>query len=62
MDSPLIDIRETAERLGVSTTTVRRLVQSGDLPHAWLSERLLRFDRDLVDAFVRERSVGTGSS
>ena len=48
---PLIDIDEVAERLGVSTRYVRRLVAERRIAYLKVG-RLLRFDADVVDAWL----------
>jgi excisionase family DNA binding protein len=49
--SPLIDIDEVAVRLGVSTRYVRRLVAERRIAYLKVG-RLLRFDADVVDAWL----------
>ena len=48
---PLIDIDEVATRLGVSTRYVRRLVAERRIAYLKVG-RLLRFDADVVDAWL----------
>jgi excisionase family DNA binding protein len=53
---PLIDIAETAERLGVSVRHVRRLVNERRIPFVkW--GHLLRFDPAEVDLFIERSRV-----
>jgi excisionase family DNA binding protein len=47
-----IDADSAARLLGVSTTSVRRLARSGELPHARVGG-LLRFDRAAIDERLR---------
>ena len=47
----LIDIDEVAERLGVSTRYVRRLVAERRIAYLKVG-RLLRFDADVVDSWL----------
>ena len=54
--SPLIDIDEVAGRLGVSTRYVRRLVAERRIAHVKVG-RLLRFDADVVDAWLEAGAV-----
>ena len=65
--SPLIDIDEVAVRLGVSTRYVRRLVAERRIAYLKVG-RLLRFDADVVDAWLaacgviaNERSASTST-
>ena len=53
----LLNYQETAELLGVSAKTVRRLVDSGKLVSIRLSERIVRFDRADVEAFAERNRV-----
>lgn len=48
---PLINIDEVAERLGVSTRYVRRLVAERRIAYLKVG-RLLRFDADVVDSWL----------
>ena len=48
---PLRTVQGTAERLNVSTRTVRRLIDAGDLPVIWIG-RSIRIDDDDLDAFI----------
>jgi excisionase family DNA binding protein len=52
----LIGVGEVAERLGVSTKTVRRYVAGNQLPAIRLGYRILRFDPAEVDAFIERRA------
>lgn len=51
----LLNYQETAELLGVSVKTVRRLVDSGKIVSIRLSERIVRFEPSEIAAFA-ERS------
>lgn len=53
----LIDIHETALRLGVSERYIRRLVSERRIPHLKLG-RLLRFDAEVIDAWLQTCEVG----
>jgi excisionase family DNA binding protein len=56
MREPLIDIDEVADRLGVSTRYVRRLVAERRIAYLKIG-RLLRFDVDVVDAWLEACAV-----
>jgi len=47
---------EVAERLGISTKTVRRLITEGRLRAYRIGPKLLRLDPAEVDAMVAERT------
>lgn len=53
-DAPpaLIRLEETARRLGVSMTTVRRLIEAGELPAVRVG-RVYRMDPRDLDAFIQ---------
>ena len=53
--SQLITVKTAAENAGVCTQTVRRWIQSGQLPALKISARLLRIDPDDLAAFLTER-------
>ena len=44
-----LGIKDAAAHLGVSTTTMRRLVEKGELPAISITSRLLFLERDLED-------------
>lgn len=44
-----LGIKDAAIRLGVSTSTMRRLVERGELPAISITSRLLFLERDLED-------------
>ena len=52
--SPLTSITELAERLGVSTKTISRWIQSGEL-HAYRLGRQIRIAEEDVRNFVATR-------
>jgi excisionase family DNA binding protein len=56
----LLDANETAERLGVSVETLRRLVSAGSIPVVRYSAKSrLRFDpNDVQDFIVRSKIEG----
>ena len=56
---PLLDIGETAARLGVSVRHIRRLVAERRIPFIkWGS--ILHFDPDEIDAFVDQHRQPEG--
>ncbi|NKR79996.1 excisionase family DNA-binding protein [Rhodococcus hoagii] len=52
-------IRETANRLGVSDMTIRRMVARGELTAYRIGPRMLRLDADEVDRLAIKVPVGT---
>ena len=48
----LISVKEAANHANVSTQTVRRWIQSGELPAVKMSARLYRLDPDDVTALL----------
>ena len=56
---PLIDIDEVAERLGVSTRYVRRLVAERRIAYVKVGH-LLRFDAAMVNAWLEACAVDAG--
>jgi excisionase family DNA binding protein len=54
---PLLTIREVAERLHVSHSTVRRRIYTGELPHVRLglgAQSPVRVDPDELERWLRE--------
>ena len=51
----LISVRTAAEQADVHAQTVRRWIQSGELPALKLSARLYRIDPDDLQDFLNER-------
>jgi len=61
---PLLPISDTADWLGVSRQTVRRLVASGLLPVVRVGGQL-RFEPDAIEAYIaahRDAVESTGAS
>jgi len=54
----LLNVRQTAELLGMSDSWVYRAVEEGRLPSVRLGSRV-RFRRDDIAAFVARRACGT---
>ena len=52
---PLLNTREVAERLGVSTRQVWALIRSGDLPAVKLNARVYRIAESDLRAFIHNR-------
>jgi Helix-turn-helix domain len=55
------DRGEVAAYLGVHPITVTRLANDGKLTRHHLSEQVIRYDLDQVDAFVKSCAANTGS-
>ena len=53
----LLNYQETAELLGVSVKTVRRLVDSGKIVSIRLSERIVRFEPSEIEAFAERNRI-----
>lgn len=47
-----------ALRTGLPVLTLRRLVARGQIPHIRYSARVIRFERDAIDAWIKARTVG----
>jgi excisionase family DNA binding protein len=50
----LFSVRQTADRLGVSTKTIRRWIASGELPHYRIGRSIRIAEFDLI-GFIRVR-------
>jgi excisionase family DNA binding protein len=50
---PMISMFEAAERLGVSEKSVRRFIAAGRLTGYRIGPRLIRVDRDEVEALLQ---------
>lgn len=46
-----------AVRTGLNVRTLRRLVATGKVPHIRYSARVVRFDRDAIEAWLKTRMV-----
>jgi excisionase family DNA binding protein len=55
--SPWMGVKEAAEYLRVGTSRIYKLTAAGEIPHSKQDGRLY-FDRDEVDAWVREGHRG----
>ena len=54
----LIDKKQAAEMLGVSTKTVDALIAAGDLPYYRIGVKLIRLDkRDVTDYITNQRTL-----
>lgn len=56
-DEPLLTVDEVAERLNVSTKTVRRWIKTGELPAYRLGRQIRISEKDLR-RFLRDRWSG----
>ncbi len=54
-ESPLIGIKEIAERVGVSEKTVRRMRERGDLPPAIDLGSVIRWRPEVIEQWLAER-------
>ena len=57
---PLLDVREVAYWLGLSTKTVYRLAEEGRLPGAIKVSNRLRFDPKRIRAWLDQQEVRRG--
>jgi excisionase family DNA binding protein len=48
-----MDVKATAELIGVSTTTIYAMVREGQIPHIRVRSKIL-FHRDMVENWLRE--------
>ncbi|MEP9381117.1 helix-turn-helix domain-containing protein [Nocardioides sp. KR10-350] len=55
---PDITIREAAARKGVSPKTIRKLIETGELPARRLGSRLIRIRPEDVDRLGRDVTSG----
>lgn len=55
-DEPLLDVRTVAERLAISVTSVRRLIQRGELAAVYVGRRAVRVPESAVEAYLRGHS------
>lgn len=54
----LINPHETAKRLGISTTTLRRMTKAGRIPAVRLSRRTVRYEPVAIEAFIAKQRDG----
>jgi excisionase family DNA binding protein len=54
---PLLTVNDVAELLNKSPQAVRHMVQRRQLPFVRLTERTLRFDPAVIEAYLIERQV-----
>ena len=55
-DGPtLLTYDQAADLLNVSTSTLRRITEAGDIPHILIGQRSVRFHRDDVDGYIDQR-------
>lgn len=50
--------REAAAHLGVTERTIRRLIESGDLPAYRVGSKIIRIKRTDIDALLRPIAAG----
>lgn len=53
-NAKLMDVKQAADYVGLSTFTVRRLAKTGSLPAAKIG-RSYRFKQDDIDAYLRDQ-------
>jgi excisionase family DNA binding protein len=56
-DKKLQTYGEMAARLGVPVGTLYAMVHHGRIPHVRLGPRLVRFDHEVIDAWLERHSV-----
>lgn len=57
MSGPLLTTREVAERLGISSETVLRWIETRGLPARRLTSRAIRYDEAELDAWLEARAT-----
>lgn len=55
----MLSLRETAEFLGLSMSTVHRLIREGELPAIRIGKRMWKFRRADLDAYLEDRRKET---
>ena len=60
--SQRLNYAEAAAYLGLKVETLRSMVCRKQVPHIRLSGKLVRFDRETLDAWLREHSVPANES
>lgn len=60
-DGPLLTLKEAASRLKVSIMTVRRLIDSEDLPVVRVTPSAPRIDAADLERFIEDRRSGMGA-
>jgi excisionase family DNA binding protein len=55
-DGPMLTPEQVAELLAVSKSTLSRLTKRGAIPHKRLGDRIVRYDRTEILAWIRARS------
>jgi excisionase family DNA binding protein len=58
----LLDYQEASRFLGVKYSTLRALVCKGIIPHVRLSQRIVRFELDALEALIAARRVPAGGT
>jgi len=58
---PRFGYLQAAAHLGVKVGTLRSMVSRRQVPHIRLTARLVVFDLDVLDAWLRERAVAVTS-
>jgi excisionase family DNA binding protein len=58
---PPVDVDTVADYTGTTSRWVRRAVAMKTIPHLHMG-RLLRFDLDAIDEWMRENSIPTGGA
>jgi excisionase family DNA binding protein len=62
MSASLLTTRAVAEHFNVSTETVLRWHRAGELPAVRLASNALRFQKTDLEAFLKEREEGSGTT
>ena len=57
-NSPFFTIQEVSEFLGISTSTINRLIKQGDFPQkVKISPRRIVFMRDEIDEWIKSKKI-----
>ena len=53
-----LNLREAAQHIGMSAGFVRKAVRQRTIPHSRVGTKALRFDREMLDAWMAAGSCG----
>ncbi|MFC1683159.1 helix-turn-helix transcriptional regulator [Candidatus Zixiibacteriota bacterium] len=54
MEKRLLTIKELSEYISYSQTSIRRMMASGEIPHIRLPRGSYRFDKEDIDAWLKD--------
>ena len=53
-----LNVRETAQHIGMSVGFVRKAVRNRTIPHSRIGTKALRFDREALDVWLAAQGCG----